>query len=261
VLRFKSLGSGSSGNATLVEAKSGPHTTRALIDCGLRLRDLELRLEAAGTSLAELDAIFITHEHGDHIGCARSVLKRHPIPVWMSQGTWLAVQDPQWDALQSLVHTARDGQVMAWGNLQATPFTVPHDAREPLQLRCSDGDRHFGIVTDLGHVTPHVVAALQGCHALQIETNHDTALLQQSAYPQFLKQRVGGAWGHLANEASADLLQQVMHADLKHVIAAHLSERNNTPELARESLCHVLGCQALDIEVASPDQGTPWFTV
>mgnify|MGYP000715258355 FL=1 len=112
MLRFKNLGSGSSGNATLVEAKSGTHTTRVLIDCGLRLRDLELRLEAAGTSLAELDAIFVTHEHGDHVGCARSVLKRYPIPIWMSQGTWLAVQDPQWDALQHLVHRARDGQCM-----------------------------------------------------------------------------------------------------------------------------------------------------
>ncbi len=261
MLRFKNLGSGSSGNATLVEAKSGTHTSRVLIDCGLRLRDLELRLEAAGTCLAELDAIFITHEHGDHIGCARSVLKRHPIPIWMSQGTWLAVQDPQWDALQSLVHRARDGQRIEWGNLQAQPFTVPHDAREPLQLRCSDGDRCLGLVTDLGHVTPHVVSALQGCHALQLETNHDTALLQQSAYPQFLKQRVGGAWGHLANEAAADMLQQVMHANLKHVIAAHLSERNNTPELARESLCRVLACDASDIEVASPTHGTPWFTV
>ena len=261
MLRFKNLGSGSSGNATLVEAKSGLHTTRVLVDCGLKLRDLETRLEEAGTSSSELDAIFITHEHGDHIGCARSLLKRHPIPIWMSRGTWLAVQDPQWDLLQSLVHVARDGQAITWGNLQAVPFTVPHDAREPLQLRCHDGNRHLGLVTDLGHVTPHVVSSLQACHALQLETNHDTELLKQSAYPQFLKQRVGGAWGHLANDASADLLQQVMHADLKHVIAAHLSERNNTPALARQSLSQVLGCAASDIEVASPTHGTPWLTV
>jgi phosphoribosyl 1,2-cyclic phosphodiesterase len=261
MLRFKTLGSGSSGNATLVEAKSGAQTTRVLIDCGLKLRDLELRLEAAGSALGELDAIFITHEHSDHIGCARSVLKRHPIPIWMSQGTWLAVQDEPWRTLQDLVHIARDGQTLTWGELQASPFTVPHDAREPLQLRCSDGDRCLGLVTDLGHVTAHVVSALQGCHALQLETNHDTALLQQSAYPSFLKQRVGGAWGHLANEAAADLLEQVMHTNLKHVVAAHLSERNNTPELARESLCQVLGCEASDIEVASPSLGTPWFTV
>ena len=116
-------------------------------------------------------------------------------------------------------------------------------------------------MTDLGHVTPHVVAALQDCHALLLETNHDAQLLQQSNYPQFLKQRIGGAWGHLANEAAADLLQQVAHADLKHVIAAHLSERNNSPELARECLRQVLGCQASDIEVASPNSGTPWITV
>lgn len=261
MLRFKNLGSGSSGNATLVEAKSGLHTTRVLIDCGLKLGDLEIRLEAAGTASSALDAIFITHEHGDHIGCARSLLKRYPIPIWMSQGTWLALQSPQWEPFQNMIHLARDGQSLEWGNLQAMPFTVPHDAREPLQLRCSDGDRTLGIVTDLGHVTPHVVSALQGCHALQLETNHDTELLKRSAYPNFLKQRVGGSWGHLANEASADLLQQVMHAELKHVVAAHLSERNNTPELARNSLSQVLACAASDIEVASPINGTPWFTV
>lgn len=261
MLRFKNLGSGSSGNATLVEAKSGTQTTRALIDCGLRLSDLKQRLEAAGTSIAELDVIFITHEHGDHIGCTRSVLKQHPLPVWMSHGTWLAVQDEPWRALERWVHIARDGQVLEWGNLQATPFTVPHDAREPLQLSCSDGNRCLGLVTDLGHVTPHVVAALQGCHALLLETNHDTQLLQQSNYPQFLKQRIGGAWGHLANETAADLLQQVAHVELKHVIAAHLSERNNSPELARECLRQVLGCQTSDIEVANPNSGTPWFTV
>ena len=261
MLRFKSLGSGSSGNATLVEAKSGPHTTRALIDCGLRLRDLELRLEAAGTSLAELDAIFITHEHGDHIGCTRSFVKRYATPMWMSQGTWLAVNDETWTPYAHLLNVARDGCPIELGDMQALPFTVPHDAREPLQLRCSDGHRRLGVVTDLGHPSSHVVASLQGCHALLLETNHDAQLLQQSNYPQFLKQRIGGAWGHLANEAAADLLQQVAHADLKHVIAAHLSERNNSPELARECLRQVLGCQASDIEVASPNSGTPWITV
>ncbi len=261
MLRFKSLGSGSSGNATLVEATEGIHTTRVLIDCGLKLRDLETRLIQAGTSAQELDAIFITHEHGDHIGCAYGLLKRKPMPIWMSQGTWLAIQNPQWNSMRPWIRRTRDSETISINNLQLTPFTVPHDAREPLQLQCSDGDRRLGVVTDLGHVTQHVVQALQLCHAIMIETNHDLDMLANSSYPHFLKHRIGGDWGHLNNKDSADLLQRIAHQQLRHVVAAHLSERNNSPELARRCLSKALGCEAKDIDVASQDQGTIWFTV
>jgi phosphoribosyl 1,2-cyclic phosphodiesterase len=261
MLRFKSLSSGSSGNATLVEAQSGAHTTRLLIDCGLRLRDLEASLIEAGTCAEDIDAIFITHEHGDHVGCAHSFVKRYPTPLWMSQGTWLAISEGTWEPQQHLVHVAKDGCTIEFGELQAQPFTVPHDAREPLQLRCSDGHRHLGVVTDLGHASAHVVASLQGCHALLIEANHDPDLLQASRYPSFLKQRVAGPWGHLANHAAADLLTRVKHPELSCVLAAHLSERNNTPELARISLSQALGCGQQDIEVAQPRTGSAWMDV
>jgi phosphoribosyl 1,2-cyclic phosphodiesterase len=261
MLRFKSLGSGSSGNATLVEAQSGSHTTRLLIDCGIRLRDLEARLAEAGTCAEDLDAVFITHEHGDHIGCARSFVKRYSTPLWMSQGTWLAVSDEAWVPHQHLLNVARDGCTIEIGALQALPFTVPHDAREPLQLRCSDGNRHLGIVTDLGHASSHVVASLQGCHALLLEANHDPDLLQASSYPNFLKQRVAGPWGHLANHAAAELLARIKHENLNYVQAAHLSERNNTPELARACLSTALSCNPLDIDVADPMTGSAWMNV
>lgn len=261
MLRFKNLGSGSAGNATLVEAQSGHHITRLLIDCGLRLRDLEARLMEAGTSANALDAIFITHEHGDHIGCAKSFVKRYPTRLWMSQGTWLAIADESWEALLPWVSEARDGISMEIKGLQARPFTVPHDAREPLQLRCSDGHRELGVVTDLGHISNHVVHALQGCHALLIEANHDPDLLENSAYPSFLKKRVAGPWGHLANHAAADLLGRVKHAGLNRVIAAHLSERNNTPELARACLSQAMGCTSSEIDVADPILGSDWILV
>jgi len=261
MLRFKSLGSGSSGNATLVEAQSGQHISRLLIDCGLRLAELEARLIEAGTCAEDLDAIFITHEHGDHIGCARSFVKRHATSLWMSQGTWLAVNDAAWTPLQQLLQVTRDGCTMEIGALQVQPFTVPHDAREPLQLRCSDGQRHLGIATDLGHPSTHVVNALQGCHALLIEANHDAEMLAASSYPSFLKQRVAGPWGHLSNQAAAELLGRVKHDQLSYVLAAHLSERNNTPELARASLSEALGCAPADIDVADPVKGSDWVTV
>ena len=257
MLRFKSLGSGSSGNATLVEAQSGTHTTRLLIDCGIRLRDLEARLIEAGTCAEDLDAVFITHEHSDHVGCARSFVKRYSTPLWMSQGTWLAVGDEAWLPHQHLLNVARDGCTIEIGVLQALPFTVPHDAREPLQLRCSDGSRHLGIVTDLGHASLHVVASLQGCHALLLEANHDSDLLQASAYPSFLKQRVSGPWGHLSNHAAGDLLERVKHEQLNYVQAAHLSERNN----ARASLSKALGCGLMDIDIADPIAGSAWMQV
>mgnify|MGYP000048801758 FL=1 len=261
MLRFKSLGSGSSGNATLVEAQSGTHTTRLLIDCGLRLRDLESALIEAGSCAEEVDAIFVTHEHGDHVGCARHFVKRYPTPLWMSQGTWLAIADAAWEAYQPLLHVARDATPVEIGELQAWPFTVPHDAREPLQLRCTDGDRHLGVLTDLGHASTHVVSALQNCHALLLEANHDPDLLQASAYPAFLKKRVAGPWGHLSNGAAAELLTRIKHNDLNRVLAAHLSERNNTPDLARASLSHVLGCASSEIDVADPVKGSDWIQV
>ena len=156
MLRFRSLASGSSGNATLVEARAGRQTTRLLIDCGLGRRALDAALQAAGVAIAELDAIFITHEHGDHTGCVKSLVRHHPVPVWMSEGTWRGMGCPD---LGILRRTARAGEDFELGAMMCRPFAVPHDTLEPLQIRCSDGQAHLGVVTDLGHVPGAVLAA------------------------------------------------------------------------------------------------------
>ena len=258
MLRFKNLGSGSTGNATVVEGRCGTLTRRLLIDCGFGIRQLQSRLAQAQLQPADLDGIFITHEHSDHIGCAQALAVRWRIPVWMSQGTYSALGAPDFDGL---LRVARDMQAIDMGAFSAMPFTVPHDAREPLHLRCSDGASHLAVLTDLGHASDHVLAALQGCHALMLEANHDPALLEASAYPLFLKRRVSGPYGHLANEATAGILQAVRHPRLQCVVAAHLSARNNTPALAQQAMGLALGTSADEITVASPTAGTPWLTV
>ncbi|MGJ7497544.1 MBL fold metallo-hydrolase [Variovorax sp. RT4R15] len=256
MLRFRSLGSGSTGNATLVEATSGGRTTRLLIDCGFGLKHLDARLGRAGLVARQIDAVFITHEHGDHIGCAHALSRRDRIPVWMSEGTWLATGGRDFEGRLNL---ARDGAEIAVGDLALQPFTVPHDAREPLQLVCTDGARRLGVLTDLGHATPYVLARLAGLDALLLECNHDGDLLAQSAYPAFLKQRVGGNYGHLSNTAAADIARAVRHGGLRHVVAAHLSEQNNRPDIVRRVLAEALGAQEDEILTASAADGSPWL--
>ena len=258
MLRFKSLGSGSAGNATVVEATSGQQVRRLLVDCGLGLKLLDARLAQAGLAASQIDAIFITHEHGDHIGCARQFALRHRTPVWMSHGTWLGCAGPDFEGQ---LRQAQDAQPIDLGELQITPFTVPHDAREPLQLRCSDGARSLGILTDLGHATPHVLAHLQGCDALLLECNHDPDLLAASSYPPFLKKRVGGMHGHLSNADAAQIALALNHAGLAHVVAAHLSRQNNHPDLARAALGLAMGRKPGDIGVADQAHGCDWITL
>lgn len=279
MLRYKNLSSGSTGNATLVEANTlgSKKSSRVLVDCGMRLSRLLTLLTAADVQPDEIDAIFITHEHSDHIGCVTQLALRYSIPVWASSGTHAALQDmqlklrakqpthsqllPTDSGFESLVRIAADACPIAIGDLQLSPFTVPHDAREPLQLTCSDGDVKLGILTDLGHASRHVIDSITGCHALLLESNHDEEMLSNSKYPAFLKARVGGDFGHLSNTQAADILTAVMHDKLRHVSAAHLSQQNNHPALAQSSLAAVLGCKPADIFAACPETGTPWMAV
>ena len=257
MIRFKSLGSGSTGNATVIQARGDGAPSHLLVDCGLGIRELDKRLGAAGMLAEQIDAIFITHEHADHIGCAQRLSARERIPVYMSEGTWAALGHPDFGGR---LRIAADGAEFAVGGLQVRPFTVPHDAREPLQLTCTDGAVRLGVLTDLGHVSLHVEQELAGCATLLLECNHDEAMLRDGPYPWFLKKRVGGDWGHLANSAAAGLAQTLLAAGrLRQVMAAHLSEQNNKPELAQAALLQALG-SAAEIHVADGASGSGWLT-
>ena len=275
MLRYKNLSSGSTGNATLVEVSEPTgKTSRVLVDCGMRLSRLLELLAMADVLPTEIDAIFITHEHSDHIGCVTQLASRYNIPVWASSGTHAALQDMQSKlrtkqpthsqlvpGFEALVRIAMDTCLIEVGGLQLKPFTVPHDAREPLQLTCSDGNTKLGILTDLGHPSRHVMEQLAGCNALLLECNHDSDMLSNSKYPAFLKARVGGDFGHLSNAQAADILRNLMHDKLRHVSAAHLSQQNNHPALAQSAVAEILGCLPDEIFAASPETGTPWMVV
>lgn len=258
MIRFRSLGSGSTGNATLVEARSGITATRVLLDCGFSLRELESRLSHTGLAVPDIDAVFITHEHGDHVGCALTLARRHAVPLWMSRGTWRAIGEPE---LAGLIHFARDGARIALGDLELQPYTVPHDAAEPLQLCFSDGASRLGVLTDAGSATEHLLSHLQHCDALLLECNHDTDLLGSSRYPESLKARISGRLGHLSNDTAARILAACLHDGLKHVVAAHLSEQNNRPHLALDALARAIDSRCIELQVADPVSGCHWIEV
>jgi phosphoribosyl 1,2-cyclic phosphodiesterase len=249
-VRFTWLGSGSRGNAALIEAGG----TCVMLDCGFGLREIEGRLARAGRAPADVDAILVTHEHSDHIGGVARFAARHGTRVLATTGTARGFRGQPPPRLERIcAHES-----FAVGALEIAPMPVPHDAREPCQFVFSDGALRLGIVTDLGRATQHVVDSLAGCDALALECNHDEALLAAGPYPAALKRRVGSDLGHLANRQAAALLAALDLARLRHVIALHLSETNNTPPLARAALAGVLGCDPADIGVADQAAGLAW---
>ncbi|AKM40615.1 MBL fold metallo-hydrolase [Burkholderia contaminans] len=257
-MRFSSLGSGSEGNALVVEASSGTTTTRVLLDCGFSAKEVERRLGRLNLCIGDLDAILITHEHSDHVGSALTLARRASLPLYMSWGTARAVGADEADVD---LHVLWGDETAAIRDLAVMPYTVPHDAREPLQFVFMDGASRLGVLTDVGMATPHITAVLSGCDALVLESNHDTAMLAASRYPQSLKARIGGNHGHLSNDAAADILASLERSRLQHLVAAHLSQQNNRPELARQAFGGVLGTSGDDVVVATQDAGFDWLAL
>jgi phosphoribosyl 1,2-cyclic phosphodiesterase len=255
VLRLTSLGSDSGGNALVVEAADGRLCSRVLVDNGFNLRQLERRLQRAGLGCADLDAVFVTHEHSDHVGGVAALARRHRLPVYCSFGTAAAAAFQARDVAFTGIAC---GEVVTIGALAVTAYGVPHDAAEPLQFTFTDGARRAGLLTDAGEATDDMLAALDRVHALVLECNHDAQILRAGAYPPFLKARIAGTRGHLSNEQAAGLLAALDRRNLQWVVAAHLSRSNNAPPLAQAALAAVLHAQPGDVVVADQDEGFGW---
>lgn len=250
MIRFASLGSGSKGNALLVEADG----TRVLVDCGFAPREMAMRLARLGVAPESIAAVLVTHEHADHVGGVARCVARFGWTAYASHGTAAAAGQ----LADCGVRHFDSHATFAIGALEIHPYPVPHDAREPTQFVLSDGAARLGVLTDAGTITPHIVAMLRECTALVIECNHDPEMLRNGRYPPPLKRRIAGEFGHLDNTAAAGLLGEIGAGKLGHVIAAHLSEENNTPALARAALATALDCAPDWIGVASQAGGFGW---
>lgn len=253
-MRFASLGSGSAGNALVVEAG----TTRLLLDCGFGLREAIMRLARLGLEPEQLAGILVTHEHDDHASGAFRFAARHRLPVWITHGTLRASQRHLPEGAELRIQVIDSHTPFGVGDIEIHPFPVPHDAAEPVQYLFHDGNRKLGVLTDTGSSTPHIESMLNGCHALALECNHDLDMLMRGPYAWPLKQRVRSQQGHLDNATAAGLLSRLDNRQLQHIIAAHLSEKNNTPELARAALAWALGCAGEWVGVASQATGFDW---
>ncbi|MDP3844531.1 MAG: MBL fold metallo-hydrolase [Oxalobacteraceae bacterium] len=255
-MKFSCLGSGSDGNALLICAASGITRTTVMLDCGFGLRETERRLIRLGMTPGDLSGIVVTHEHQDHVGGVFTLARRHRIPVWLSYGTYRAVRH-KCEGVE--LHFCRDGDRFSIGDLCLSPYTVPHDAREPLQYVATDGNSTLGVLTDAGQSTPHLVRALDRCDGIFLECNHDKAMLVDSSYPYSLKKRIGGDYGHLSNETASGILREIDKSHLKRLVGGHLSLQNNTPALALAALMRGLDGHRAEVTVACQQDGFDWI--
>jgi len=251
-MRIASLGSGSKGNATLVQHRE----TTLLVDNGFSLRKFMQRLDRFEIEPDAIDAVLLTHEHGDHSGGVERLCANYAIPLWTAVGTARAALAPGFEYNRLLA-----GHAITIGQIEVLPVTVPHDANEPLQFifHQIDNGKRLGILTDTGHVTRHILDAFASLDALLLEFNYDADMLASGPYPESLKQRVGGNHGHLSNEQSLELLRRIDTSSLGCLSAAHISEKNNTTAIV-DSLIRQLDEVPTPI-LADQDAGFDWISI
>jgi len=255
-LRVVVLGSGSGGNAVVVESGAG----RLLIDAGFSRRELERRLRQVGIEPPGIDAVVLTHEHEDHVRGAARFAGKHRIPIYATPGTLEATDLRRSTAAPVCVLAS--GEPRSIGGFQVQPFAVPHDAREPVGLVVEDAaGRRVGLVADLGCRSRLAWGRLRDLDLLLIETNHDLEMLRSGPYPWWLKQRIASAHGHLSNRAAAEGMPELLSDRLRWIVLYHLSRTNNLPALALAAVQEELAARgaAAEVVVSGQFEPTPWL--
>lgn len=232
MLRYCSLFSGSGGNATYI----GTAKTGILVDVGVSAKRIETALKQREVDPRSIRALFITHEHTDHIAGLRVLCKRYGWPVIASNGTLSALVDNEKISVDNRLYCIADGQTVTVGDLQIAAFSTSHDSRESFGFRLTDErGKSVAVATDTGYVTPAIREALRGADLVHIESNHDLSMLRNGPYPYVLKQRIESDRGHLSNAACAQLLPYLVENGATRFVLAHLSEENNLPRLAKQT--------------------------
>lgn len=221
-----------------------------MVDCGFARKRVEERLQQSALSPQQIDAVLVTHEHGDHAGGVDRLARGWKVPVYATHGTTRAAR---WGDIPDLRQIS-PCEAFTVGDLHIQPYAVPHDAAEPVQFVISHQGQRVGILSDAGHVTPHMQAVLEKCDVLLLEANHCPQMLADGPYPPALRERVGGPWGHLSNPQSAGFLEALPLESTGHIVLTHLSEQNNTPERALDAIRASLKDWAGSLSTALQDQ-------
>lgn len=250
-MRFASLGSGSKGNATLIEWCD----TCVMVDCGFSIKETTSRLERLGKQPGDLTAILVTHEHSDHWKGVVPLANKFNLPVYLTAGCLKSRDLKKPVADFHIIDSHTDFQV---GDLRVTPVPVPHDAREPVQFVFNSPNHKLGVLTDIGSLTAHVNAQYDLCDGLLVEANHDLDMLAMGPYPAFLKDRVSGQWGHLNNQQTARLLEAVDQSRIQHLVVGHISDKNNSLDKVRYAIEQAYTGQG-NLHYACQQEGFDWL--
>lgn len=251
-LYFTSLNSGSNGNCYYV----GSSSEAVLVDAGISCRETEKRMKALGLDMSSVKAIFISHEHSDHITGLRILSKKYQLPVYITHHTLV---QSQLEIDEHLVRSFSADQPLCIGALSITPFRKSHDACDPHSFVISDGSIHIGVFTDIGVACAQVIRYFRKCHAVFLEANYCPDMLRTGNYPVHLKRRISSDTGHLSNKQALDLFLKFRSRRLSHLVLSHLSENNNNPLLVNELFSSQAG--EVKIVVASRHEPTPVYCI
>lgn len=253
MLEVASLGSGSSGNATLVRAGD----TTLLVDCGFTLKESLKRMASLGVAPSDLTAVLISHEHSDHVKGIGPLSRKFGVPIYLTHGTFGRLRDDRLIAYE-LFHAHAP---FTLGNIEVDPFPTPHDAAESCQFVFRHAGASFVVATDMGVCTPYILSKLTGVNGVLIECNYDDEMLRNGPYPYSLQQRIRGNFGHLGNTQAGPVVRSIDHPGLQWILLGHLSEKNNTEDCARGAVLASVPKSADRVEVLKQHSASRWYEI